>query len=109
MTKNEKQNTGEPWFSGVRTLGRFHTGNNWFGFVAGRLNSECPQQDRANESEHGAYSEHIPLQGKLHGSASLLESSKASRKHPRSEGIRAPKTQKLRFVSCAAGMSCAND
>jgi hypothetical protein len=27
----------------------------WFGVVVGRLNSECPQQNRANENEHGAH------------------------------------------------------
>jgi hypothetical protein len=40
---------------------------------SGRLNSECPQQNRANENEHGAHGEHIPSQGKVHGSASLVE------------------------------------
>ena len=46
--------------------------NYWYGVVVGLLNSKCPQQDRANESEHGAHSEHIQLQGKVHGSASLV-------------------------------------
>ena len=68
-----KNKTPERMLSGVSIIGRFHTGNDWFGFVAGLLNSECPEQDRADESKHGAYSEHIPLQGKLHGSASLLK------------------------------------
>jgi hypothetical protein len=95
--------------SGVRIFGRFHTGNVWFGVVASLLNSECPQQDRADESKYGEYSEHIPLQGKLHGSASLLMWSKASRKRPCPEGNRAPVMQKLRFVSCAAGMAAASD
>jgi hypothetical protein len=45
----------------------------WFGVVASLLNSECPQQDRADESEHGAYGEHIQSQGKVHGSASLVD------------------------------------
>jgi len=27
----------------------------WFVVVVDRLNSECPQQNRANESEHGAH------------------------------------------------------
>lgn len=35
--------------------------------VVGLLNSECPQQDRAYESKHGAHSQHIELQGKVHG------------------------------------------
>jgi hypothetical protein len=35
--------------------------------VVGRLNSKCPQQNRANENEHGAYGEHIQSQGKVHG------------------------------------------
>jgi hypothetical protein len=61
--------------SGVQTLGQFHTGDLFIVLASslGLLNSECPQQNRANESEHGAYSEHIPLQGKLHGSASLVD------------------------------------
>jgi hypothetical protein len=59
--------------SGAQTIGRFHTGNFWFGVVVGRLNSKCPQQDRADESEHGAHSEHIQSQGKVHGSASLVD------------------------------------
>jgi hypothetical protein len=45
----------------------------WFGVVASLLNSECPQQDRADESEHGAYGEHVQSQGKVHGSASLVD------------------------------------
>jgi hypothetical protein len=48
-------------------IGRFHTGNYWFGVVVGLLNSECSQQDRANENEHGAHGEHIQSQGKVHG------------------------------------------
>ena len=31
------------------------------------LELECPQQDRANEHEHGAHSEHIQSQRKVHG------------------------------------------
>jgi len=45
----------------------------WFGVVVGRLNSECSQQNRADESEHGAHRYHIQLQGKVHGSASLVD------------------------------------
>jgi hypothetical protein len=44
-----------------------------FGVVVGLLNSECPQQDRAYESKYGAHSQHIELQGKVHGSASLVD------------------------------------
>jgi hypothetical protein len=41
----------------------------WYGVVVvGLLNSECPQQNRADESEHGAHGEHIQSQGKVHGS-----------------------------------------
>jgi hypothetical protein len=47
--------------------------NFWFGVVVALLNSKCSQQDRADESEHGAYGEHIQSQGKVHGSASLVE------------------------------------
>jgi hypothetical protein len=45
----------------------------WSGVVVCLLNLECPQQNRANENEHGAHGEHIPSQGKVHGSASLVE------------------------------------
>lgn len=44
-----------------------------FGVVVGLLNSECPQQDRAYERKYGADGQHIELQGKVHGSASLVE------------------------------------
>ena len=69
----KKQNTGE----GRSPVSEFSAGFTpaiyWFGVVVGRLNSECPQQDRADENEHGAYSEHIQSQGKVHGSASLVD------------------------------------
>jgi hypothetical protein len=73
MTSESKQNTGEGcspvsyWSPGLAAL------NYWLGVVVGRLNSECPQQDRANENEHGAYSKHFWSQGKVHGSASLVD------------------------------------
>ncbi len=44
-----------------------------FGVVVGLLNSECSQQDRAYERKYGADGQHIELQGKVHGSASLVE------------------------------------
>jgi hypothetical protein len=47
------------------------------GFVVGRLTLECSQQDCADECEHGAYGEYIPLQGKVHGSAPLVEEEKS--------------------------------
>lgn len=59
--------------SGAVTLDRFHTGGFLVGFVVGRLNLECPQQDRTDEREDGGDSEHIQLQGKVHGSASLVD------------------------------------
>jgi hypothetical protein len=37
------------------------------GVVVGYLNSECSQQDRANEHEHGAHCQHFESQGKVHG------------------------------------------
>jgi len=43
------------------------------GVVVGLLNSECPQQDRAYERKYGAHSQHIELQGKVHGIASLVD------------------------------------
>jgi hypothetical protein len=73
MTSESKHNTGEvrspvSYLSpGLAAL------NYWLGVVVGRLNSKCPQQDRTDESEHGAYGEHIQSQGKVHGSASLVD------------------------------------
>jgi hypothetical protein len=38
------------------------------------LNSECPQQNSADETEHSAHSQHIQSsQSKVHGGASLVE------------------------------------
>jgi hypothetical protein len=37
----------------------------WFGVVVGLLNSECSQQNRANENKHGANRQHIEIQGKV--------------------------------------------
>jgi hypothetical protein len=54
LSRFEKRNTGEDRspvsyrFTGLTRL-------YWFGVVVGRLNSECPQQNRANENEHGAH------------------------------------------------------
>jgi len=68
----KKQNTEERrspvsyWSPGLDAL------DYWYGVVVGLLNLKCPQQDSADESEHGAHSEHIQLQGKVHGSASLV-------------------------------------
>ena len=46
----------------------------WYGVViVGLLNSECPQQNCADENEYGAYRQYIQLQGKVHGSASLVD------------------------------------
>jgi hypothetical protein len=36
-----------------------------FGVVVGLLNSECSQQNRANENKHAAYRQHIERQGKV--------------------------------------------
>ena len=41
--------------SGVSEFDRAIAGYSWFGVVVGRLKSECPQQDRADKNEHGAY------------------------------------------------------
>jgi hypothetical protein len=54
-------------------LGRFYTGNYCLGVVVALLNSECSQQDRANEHKHGAYCQYFKPQGKGHGSASLVD------------------------------------
>ncbi len=53
-----------------------------FGVVVGLLNSECPQQDCAYESEYGAHSQHIELQGKVHGSAYLVDALRLARNDP---------------------------
>ena len=37
--------------------------------VVGLLNSECSQQNRANENKHGAYRQHIEIQGTVIGLA----------------------------------------
>jgi hypothetical protein len=58
--------------SGVLFVARACCPHYWFGVVVGLLNSECPQQDRADENEHGAHSEYIQSQGKVHGAASLV-------------------------------------
>lgn len=69
----KKQNTGEVRSPVSNLSPGLHALNYWFGVVVGRLNSKCSQQDRADESEHGAHSEHIQSQGKVHGSASLVD------------------------------------
>jgi hypothetical protein len=77
-----------------------------FGVVVGLLNSECPKQDRAYESKHGAHSQHIELQGKVHGSASLVDQLKVARNGP------APKVPVTRsaFLTCEiAYRTCAMD
>ncbi len=38
-----------------------------FGVVADLLNSECSQQNRANENKHGTYRQHIERQGTVIG------------------------------------------
>ena len=52
------------------------------GVVVGLLNSECPQQYGAYESKYGAHSQHIELQGKVHGSASLVDALRLARNDP---------------------------
>jgi hypothetical protein len=65
----KKNKTPESFHSPVsKSSAGFTTGISWFGVVVGRLNSECPQQNRADEDEHGAHGKHIPFQGKVHGS-----------------------------------------
>ena len=60
----------------------------WFGVVVGLLNSEYPQQNRANENKHGAYRQHIELQGKVHG-VSLVNGKKLAH-NPKARWYRAP-------------------
>lgn len=55
------------------SLDRFYTGNFWFGVVVGLLNSERAQQNCADEYKYGTYSQCIQPQGKVHGSASLVD------------------------------------
>ena len=77
-----------------------------FGVVVGLLNSECPQQYRAYESKHGAHSQHIELQGKVHGSASLVNVLRLARNDP------APKVPVTRLAFLAGGIAyrtCAMD
>jgi hypothetical protein len=64
----KKSNTGEVALSGVVTGKPADADFDiWSGVVVGRLNSECPQQNRANESERGAHCQHIQPQGRVHG------------------------------------------
>jgi hypothetical protein len=77
-----------------------------FGVVVGLRNSECPQQDRAYESKYGADSQHIELQGKVHGSASLVEAGRLARNE------RAPKVHAIGpalFAGEIAYRTCAMD
>jgi len=69
----KKQNTGEARSPVSYLSPGLAALNYWFGVVVGLLNSECPQQNSADESEHGAHGEHIQSQGKVHGSASLVD------------------------------------
>lgn len=64
----KKNNTGEVALSGVVTGEPADADFDiWSGVVVGRLNSECSQQNRADENEHGAHRQHIQSQGKVHG------------------------------------------
>jgi hypothetical protein len=53
--------------SGVVTNCRIKSGVIGLAVVVGLLNSECPQQNGADEGKHCAYRQHIELQGKVHG------------------------------------------
>ncbi|HZP69574.1 MAG TPA: hypothetical protein VFB29_06470 [Pseudolabrys sp.] len=74
------------------------------GVVVGLLNSECPQQNRAYESKHGAYRQHIELQGKVHGSASLVDremlARNVTRLKSRAEGTYLPVAE-IAYRTCA--------
>jgi len=77
-----------------------------FGVVVGLLNSECPQQYGAYESKYGAHGQHIELQGKVHGSASLVDALRLARNDP------APKAPVTRPAFPAGGIAyrtCAID
>jgi hypothetical protein len=104
--KKQKHRRGV--LSGVETFGRFHTDKFWFGFVVSLLNSEYPQQDRADESKHGAYGEHIQSQGKVHAAPPLLVWPKSSRKRAGFEAPRASAKQNVHDLSCAPGMAAAS-
>ena len=76
------------------------------GVVVGLLNSECPQQYRAYESKYGANGQHIELQGKVHGSASLVDAARLARNE------RAPKVHAVGpalFAGKIAYRTCAMD
>jgi hypothetical protein len=64
MTTKKHRRGGLP---GAYCLNRFYTGHYWFGVVVDFLNSECSQQNRANESKNSANCQYIELQGKVHG------------------------------------------
>lgn len=63
----QKQNTGKFGSPVSESLDRFYTGNFWFGVVVGLLNSECAQQNCADEYKYGTYRQCIQPQGKVHG------------------------------------------
>jgi hypothetical protein len=44
--------------------------------LSGRLNSECSQQDGADENEHSADRQHFELQGKGHSITSPVDASR---------------------------------
>jgi len=77
-----------------------------FGVVVGLLNSECPQQDRAYESKYGADSQHIELQGKVHGSASLVDARRLARNQRRPK---VPAIGPVLFAGEIAYRTCAID
>jgi len=77
-----------------------------FGVVVGLLNSECPQQNRAYESKYGADSQHIELQGKVHGSASLVDARRLARNQRRPK---VPAIGPVLFAGEIAYRICAMD
>jgi hypothetical protein len=65
------------------------------GFVVGRLNLECSQQDRTDEREDGGDSEHIQFQGKVHAAPPLLMWPKASTRGRGAEARCRPRNRKI--------------
>ena len=69
----KKQNTGEVRSPVSKLLAGFTPAIFSLAWSPAAMNSECPEQDSADENEHGAYSKHFGSQGKVHGSASLVD------------------------------------
>ncbi|MGH6788414.1 MAG: hypothetical protein ACRECC_01890, partial [Pseudolabrys sp.] len=63
----KNKNTGENFLSGAPDSFPQVSPGFVVGVVVGLVNSERTQQNGADENKHSAHSQHIQLQGKVHG------------------------------------------